>query len=119
VPAPLVPAAEAGDYVPPGADVEAYTPEDGQLAQAAIDRFTTVGEDACDLVVTHSFTVAWLVRHALDAPDGRWLGLNAANAGLTVIMCRTGRPPMLLTFNDQSHLPPEHRWSGFPPQLRP
>jgi serine/threonine-protein phosphatase PGAM5 len=112
-------AAEAGDYVPPGTDHEEYTPDDGRLARAAIDRFTTVGVDSYDLVVTHSFTVGWLVRHALGAPEGRWGGLNAANAGLTVILCRTDRPAMLLTFNDQSHLAPEHRWTGFPPQLRP
>jgi probable phosphoglycerate mutase len=71
------------------------------------------------LVVTHSFTVAWFVRHALDAPPARWLGLNAANTGLTTILYRPDRPPALVAFNDLSHLPDHLRWTGFPPGSAP
>ncbi|MFG3699729.1 histidine phosphatase family protein [Micromonospora sp. NPDC047620] len=42
------------------------------------------------MVVTHTFLIAWFVRHALDAPERRWLGFNAHNGGLTVIRYRSG-----------------------------
>jgi serine/threonine-protein phosphatase PGAM5 len=83
-----------------------------------VDRFFTP-EDRCDLIVTHNFLVGWLVRHALGAPADRWLGLNAAHASLTVIRCRDGRPPALVSFNDLAHLPAELRWTGFPPGACP
>ncbi|MEK8109093.1 hypothetical protein NKG94_38720 [Micromonospora sp. M12] len=38
-------------------------------------------EPVRELVVTHTFLIGWLVRHALDAPERRWLGLNSHNAG--------------------------------------
>lgn len=71
-----------------------------------------------DLLVTHSQVVAWFVRDALGAPEARWLGLNAANAALTVIQYRAGHPPALVMFNDQSHLPAALRWTGFAEERR-
>ena len=59
-----------------------------------------------DLIITHSQIVCWFVRAALGAPADRWLGINAANAALTIIQYRQGWPPNLVTFNDLSHLPP-------------
>lgn len=95
---------------------------DGEvLARRAVDRFTGPvpgGEERHELVVTHAFLIGWLVRHALDAPAWRRLGLNAANAALTVLRYASGRPPVVLLLNDQGHLPEELRWTGFPPQLR-
>lgn len=67
--------------------------------------------------MTHNFLAGWLVRAALDAPDWRWLGINHANAALTVIRYAPGRPPALLLFNDTGHLPAELRWTGLPPEL--
>ncbi len=90
------------------------------LAEEALARFTgTVegDEPRHELLVTHNFLVGWLVRAALDAPKWRWLGLNHANAGLTVIRYAPDRPPALLLFNDTGHLPAELRWTGFPPEL--
>lgn len=90
------------------------------LAAAAVARFTgTVAGDVPrhELVVTHNFLIGWLVRAALDAPEARWMGLNHANAALTVIRYAPGRAPALLLFNDTGHLPPELRWTGFPPEL--
>ncbi|NES16708.1 MULTISPECIES: histidine phosphatase family protein [Micromonospora] len=87
---------------------------------AAVDRFATAPADGDvrELVVTHSFLIAWLVRHALDAPDRRWLGLNPHNAGLTVIRYSSGRPPSLIAVNDVAHLPPELRGTGLPADYR-
>ncbi|MYR38397.1 histidine phosphatase family protein [Streptomyces sp. SID4944] len=131
----------AGDYVPhfPHRDelppesadfflrfLEGTTPEEQEqgaaLARRALDRFTGPvegegGEDRHELVVTHNFLVAWLVRDAMHAPAWRWLGLNHANAALTVIRYAPGRPATVLLANDMRHLPADLRWTGFPPEL--
>ncbi|WIG59006.1 MAG: putative phosphoglycerate mutase [Ktedonobacterales bacterium] len=127
----------AGDYVPYVPDrnelptdiaevflrfleqVTAEAAEGQALAEQAVAQFTgpTVGDtDRHELVITHNFLIAWLVRQALDAPRWRWLGLNFGNAALTVIRYAPDRPPSLLIYNDMSHLPPELRWTGFPPE---
>lgn len=67
----------------------------------------------------HALGVAWLVRHALDAPPARWLGLDSANTALTLIEYRPGLPPGMTMFNDMSHLPVDLRWTGFPHTARP
>ncbi|WP_120002832.1 histidine phosphatase family protein [Nesterenkonia muleiensis] len=72
-----------------------------------------------EVLVTHSYPIAWLLRHALDSPPGRWLGLNSANAALTLIEHRSHTPATIVMFNDMSHLPPELRWTGFPEAIRP
>ena len=96
-----------------------------RTADALVARFTTVPDatarsgDTHEVVVTHAYQIAWLVRHALDAPDARWLGLNSANAALTIIEYRSDLPPTLVTFNDMSHLPADLRWTGFPTTARP
>ncbi|MEW1723888.1 histidine phosphatase family protein [Streptomyces sp. NPDC093109] len=90
------------------------------LAAAALADFTgpVVGDEPRhELVVTHNFLVGWLVRAALDAPKWRWMGINHANAALTVIRYAPGRPPSILLFNDSGHLPAELRWTGFPQEL--
>lgn len=100
--------------------------EAGQrIAQALVSRFASPpepdarGGDTHEVLVTHAFQVAWLVRHALDAPPARWLGLDSANTALTVVEHRTGLPPTLVMFNDMSHLPADLRWTGFPDVVRP
>lgn len=76
----------------------------------AVERLAVAGPaDRHDLLVTHSFVIGWFVRHALDAPAWRWMGLNAFNAGLTVIKVSQDLPPMLISFNDVGHLPPDAR----------
>ena len=87
------------------------------LARQALDLFTgpVDGEaDRHELVVTHNFLVAWLVRDAMHAPKWRWLGLNHGNAALTVIRYAPGRAASVLVSNDMRHLPTELRWTGFP-----
>ncbi|MBP0457710.1 histidine phosphatase family protein [Streptomyces montanisoli] len=91
------------------------------LAAAALAEFTGTVEGHIprhELVITHNFLVGWLVRAALDAPRWRWLGINHANAALTVIRYSPDRPPSVLLFNDACHLPAELRWTGFPQELR-
>ncbi|NKY54209.1 histidine phosphatase family protein [Nocardia vermiculata] len=91
------------------------------IAQALTARFATAPtgqEDVHEVLITHAYPIAWLVRDALDAPAVRWLGLSSANAALTVIEYRRGAPPNISMFNDMSHLRPELRWTGFPEALR-
>ncbi|MFD0474320.1 histidine phosphatase family protein [Nonomuraea thailandensis] len=91
-------------------------------AEALVTRFAQAPGPAADgarpdtheVLVTHAYQIAWLVRHALDAPPSRWLGLNSGNTALTVIEYRTGLPPAIVMFNDMSHLPADLRWTGFP-----
>lgn len=126
----------AGDYVPHVPDREdieaAYAPRvvasladvstaeashGAALAQQAIEVFTgpALGNvERHDLVVTHAFTVGWLVRHACGGPRWRWWGLNFGHAALTVIRYFDDRPPTLVVVNDMTHLPAELRWTGFP-----
>jgi broad specificity phosphatase PhoE len=87
------------------------------LGARALEEFATA-EHGRDLLVTHSQIVCWFVRAALGAPEWRWLGINAANAGLTIIEYREYWPPSVITFNDLSHLPAELRWTGVPEERR-
>lgn len=91
-----------------------------RLAAAAIDRLATVPVDGDrrDLIITHTFLIGWFVRHAMDAPDRRWIGLNHHNCGLTAILYRPDRPPTLVAYNDVGHLPSELRDTGLPPEFQ-
>lgn len=91
-----------------------------ELASQALDLFTgpvDAEKDRHQLVVTHNFLIAWLVRDAMYAPKWRWLGLNYCNAALTVIRYAPGRAASILHSNDMRHLLAELRWTGFPPEL--
>ncbi|MBC9715129.1 histidine phosphatase family protein [Streptomyces sp. TRM66268-LWL] len=116
-----LPAESADRYLSWMAQFPAAEREDGPgLAERALAAFTGPvegDEDRHELVVTHNFLAGWLVRHALDAPDWRWLGLAHANAGLTVIRYAPDRPAHLLCYNDTRHLSAELRWTGLPAEL--
>lgn len=141
---PGVPVAEAPElidhvpHVPPAAETprawagffDGYDAAEAasgrRLADALVARFAKAPDpagrgrpDTHEVLVTHAYQIAWLVRHALDAPPSRWLGLNSANTALTVIEYRTGLPPTIVMFNDMSHLPPDLRWTGFAQAVRP
>ncbi|MEJ8671668.1 MULTISPECIES: histidine phosphatase family protein [unclassified Streptomyces] len=116
-----LPAESADFYLRFLADATDEERENGPaLARQALDTYTGPvhgDKDRHELVVTHNFLVAWLVRDAMHAPKWRWLGLNHSNAALTVIRYAPGRPASVLTLNDMRHLPAELRWTGFPPEL--
>lgn len=133
---PLTELDAAGDYVPHVPSPQEIHPDhragvsaflDGvsaeeqargaELAAEAIRRWTgpEPGEnDSHHLVVTHAFTIAWLVRHACAAPPWRWLGLDSGHTALTVLRFSADRAPAVAVFNDMSHLPEDLRWTGFP-----
>jgi broad specificity phosphatase PhoE len=79
--------------------------EDASALQAAVGHFGVSGDaDRHELVITHNFVIGWFVRHALDAPAWRWIGLNQANCAITIVEWASDRPPALVSFNDTGHL---------------
>lgn len=132
--------AAAGDYVPHVPAPEEVAPEhrDGlqDFLAAVSPREAAAGaalaaealrvlagpeegaEDGHHLVVTHAFTIGWLVAHACASPPWRWWGLNHGHAALTVLRYAPDRPPSLVVFNDMTHLSDDLRWTGFPEHLR-
>ena len=92
-----------------------------RTAERLTARFATAGRDvdSHEVLVTHAYPIAWLIRHALDAPPVRWLGLDSASTALTLIEYRPGLPPAVVLFNEMSHLPDELRWTGLRRAVRP
>ena len=86
---------------------------EAQMADAVAEFLAPAMEDRHDLLITHNFVIAWFVREVFGAPSWRWLGLNQANCGLTIIRVRSAKPPVLVTHNDLGHLPAEIR-TGLP-----
>jgi probable phosphoglycerate mutase len=79
--------------------------EDATALQAAVRHFGAVGDhDRYELLITHNFVIGWFVRHVLDAPLWRWIGLNQANCAITIVRWDSDRPPALVSFNDTGHL---------------
>lgn len=87
-----------------------------QLGDAVNEFLVRKPGEAHEVLITHNFVISWFVREVLEAPDWRWMTLNQANCGLTVIAQKQGRPWSLLTHNDLSHLPMELR-TGLPDPL--
>jgi probable phosphoglycerate mutase len=116
------------DCIPSGPAPEtpsAYDPFFGSVSEAEIDAGSAQMADAVaeflrssreerhELLITHNFVIGWFVREVLGAPDWRWVSINQANCGLTVLTQKPGRPWSLVTHNDLAHLPPELR-TGLP-----
>nr|BFE71088.1 histidine phosphatase family protein [Actinoplanes digitatis] len=79
--------------------------EEAVALRAAVEHLGVTGaEDRRELLITHNFVIGWFVRHVLDAPEWRWIGLNQANCGITVVRWDADRPPALVSFNDTGHL---------------
>lgn len=94
--------------------------EGARIATALTDRFARPAEEEThEVLVTHAYPVAWLVRDALDAPPDRWLGLNCGNTALTAIDYYDRGAPTLLLYNDMGHLPEDLRWTGFGGDVHP
>ncbi|MEV4774527.1 histidine phosphatase family protein [Microbacterium sp. LWH12-1.2] len=116
------------DCVPTGMTEEtpaAFEPFFGSITEAEIDAGRAQMADAVneflvrktgevhEVLITHNFVISWFVREVLGTPEWRWMTLNQAHCGLTVIAQKQGRPWTLLTHNDTGHLPVELR-TGVP-----
>ncbi|HTN56624.1 MAG TPA: histidine phosphatase family protein [Microbacterium sp.] len=126
-----VPSALLFDCVPSGMTADtpgAYEPFFGSISDAEIEAGAAqmsdaVGEflrrrngDVHEVLITHNFVISWFVREVLGAPDWRWMTLNQAHCGLSVIAQKQGRPWTLMNHNDLGHLPMELR-TGLPDAL--
>jgi serine/threonine-protein phosphatase PGAM5 len=61
---------------------------------AAVEHFGVTGDsNRHELLITHNFVIGWFVRHALDAPVWRGIGLNQANCAITVVKWDSDQPP--------------------------
>ncbi|MBS1697743.1 MAG: histidine phosphatase family protein [Actinobacteria bacterium] len=87
-----------------------------QMADAVNEFLVRKPGDVHEVLITHNFVISWFVREVLESPEWRWMTLNQANCGLTVISQKQGRPWSLLAHNDLSHLPVELR-TGLPDPL--
>jgi broad specificity phosphatase PhoE len=96
-----------------GVSEEEIEAGEAQMADALAEWMTPSRDDRHDLLITHNFVIGSFVRAAFGAEPWRWLGVNQANCGLTIIRVRTLKPPVLVTHNDLGHLPPELR-TGLP-----
>ena len=86
---------------------------EAQMQDAIAEFLAPARGDRHDLLTTHNFVIGNFVREVLDAPKWRWLGVNQANCGLTIIRVRSAKPPVLVVHNDLGHLPVELR-TGLP-----
>ncbi len=84
-----------------------------QMADAVSEHLQRKSGEVHELLITHNFVISWFVREVMQAPDWRWMTLNQAHCGLTVISQKQGRPWTLLAHNDLAHLPVELR-TGLP-----
>lgn len=74
-----------------------------QMADATAE-FLGSARQGKELLVTHNFVIAWFVREVMVSPEWRWLAINQANCGLTVLHQQPGRPWTLRVHNDVGHL---------------
>lgn len=86
---------------------------EAQMTDATAEWLSPSRDERHDLLITHNFVIAWFVREVFGAPAWRWIGVNQANCGLTIIRVRSGKPAVLVTHNDLGHLPAELR-TGLP-----
>jgi probable phosphoglycerate mutase len=125
------PSALLFDCVPTGMTEETpavYEPFFGSVTEAEIEAGRAQMSDAVsaflvrkpgevhELLITHNFVISWFVREVLQMPEWRWMTLNQAHCGLTVIAQKNGRPWSLVTHNDLAHLPFELQ-TGLPEPL--
>jgi len=96
-----------------GVTAEEIAAGEAQMADATAEWLSPSREDRHDLLITHNFVIAWFVREVFGAASWRWMGINQANCGLTIIRVRTAKPPVLVTHNDLGHLAAELR-TGLP-----
>ena len=100
-----------------GAVTDAEIEAGGAQMYDAVNEFLVRKQgDVHEVLITHNFVIAWFVREVLGAPEWRWMTLNQAHCGLSIIAQKQGRPWTLLTHNATGHLPLELR-TGIPDAL--
>lgn len=88
-----------------GVDDDMVEAGQAQMQDAVGAFLTHTRGDRHTLLVTHNFVIGYLVAHALELPQWRWLTLGTAHSALTVLRLRSTRPNELSLFGDCSHVP--------------
>ncbi len=96
-----------------GVTAEEIQAGEAQMADAKAEWLTVRAGDTHELLITHNFVIAWFVREVFGAQPWRWIGINQAHCGLTIIRVRSAKPAVLVAHNDLGHLPAEMR-TGMP-----
>lgn len=116
-------APELVDHIPSVPDLTTLTPTwaaffDGfgteetaageRIARSLTERFARPlaagARPTHEVLITHAYPVAWMVREALGAPAMSWMSLaGMANTALTVLEFGEG-PPVVHVVGDRSHL---------------
>ena len=96
-----------------GISAEEIQAGEAQMADAAAEWLSVRSGDTHELLITHNFVIAWFVREVFGADAWRWMGINQAHCGLTIIRVRSAKPPVLVAHNDLGQLPAELR-TGLP-----
>jgi probable phosphoglycerate mutase len=96
-----------------GVSEEEIQAGEAQMEDAVAEWLSPAKGDSHELLITHNFVIAWFIREVFAAGSWRWMGINQANCGLTVIRVRSAKPAVLITHNDLGHLPVELR-TGLP-----
>ena len=96
-----------------GVSAEEIQAGEAQMADAQAEWLTVRAGDTHELLITHNFVIAWFVREVFGAQPWRWIGINQAHCGLTIIRVRSAKPAVLVAHNDLGHLPAEMR-TGMP-----
>lgn len=96
-----------------GVTAEEIQAGEAQMADAQAEWLTVRAGDTHELLITHNFVIAWFVREVFGAQPWRWIGINQAHCGLTIIRVRSAKPAVLVAHNDLGHLPAEMR-TGMP-----
>lgn len=104
IPSPAETAPEAYASFYSGVDDSVVEAGQAQMQDAVGAFMTHTREDQHTLLVTHNFVIGYLVAHALELPEWRWLTLGTGNTALTVLRLRSTRPNELTLFGDCSHL---------------
>ncbi len=90
---------------------EKIAAEQQRIAAAFARFFAPVSgvEDEQDLIVCHGNLIRYFVCRVLEAPLEMWVNLEIANCGITRIEVRPNGRLVLVTHNEQQHIPNKYR----------
>lgn len=99
----------AGDISPAGGTRLLPVPESCEQAQARAKRFveyvrSIFSQGETVIISTHGTFFSYLVRAALNADESQAFNSQIDNSAVTVVALRDGKPPLLRTANNTSHL---------------
>jgi serine/threonine-protein phosphatase PGAM5 len=88
-------------------------------AAAAVPRYLApAAEDTVELLVSHANTIRWILAAAVGAGPDAWFQQAYYHCGLSAMVLRPDRQPVVIAVNNTSHLPRELRGLDHGDELR-